>query len=64
MRVTFVRKERNMIKIIIGIAIIVLSLAYITKNHDKSLMDTLMEKRKKAMEQAEQNVQEPPAEDQ
>ena len=39
------------VKIIIGIAIILASFVYIMKNHDKSLMDSLMGKRKAAMEE-------------
>lgn len=39
------------VKIFIGIAIILVSFVYIMKNHDKSLMDSLMGKRKDAMEE-------------
>lgn len=49
-----------MIKIVIGIAIIVLSFAFIMKNHDKSMMDKLMEKRKNAQEQEENPDKKPP----
>lgn len=45
------------IKVIIGIAIIAVSYIYILKRPDKSLMDSLMEKKKRqiqdALEQAE-----------
>ena len=42
-----------MIKIVIGIAIIVLSFVYILKHRDQSLMDALMGKRRKQMEELE-----------
>lgn len=46
-----------MIKILIGLGIIALSFVYIMKNHDKSMMQNLMEKKsaraKTCMEQAE-----------
>lgn len=40
-----------MIKIVIGIAIIVVSFVYLMKNHNQSLMDALMGKRRKQMEE-------------
>lgn len=46
-----------MIKILIGLGIIALSFVYIMKNHDKSMMQNLLEKKsakaKACMEQAE-----------
>lgn len=46
------------IKIIIGIAIIAASFVYIMRNHNKSMMDSLMEKRKEAMEEAQRQMEE------
>lgn len=46
------------IKVIIGIAIIAASFVYIMRNHNKSMMDSLMEKRKEAMEEAQRQMEE------
>lgn len=43
-----------MIKIIIGIAIIIASFAYILVNHDKSMMQNMMDKQSKKLKQLEQ----------
>ncbi len=51
-----------MIKILIGLGIILLSFVYIMKNHDKSMMQNLLEKKsakaKSCMEQEEMQANE------
>lgn len=43
-----------MIKLVIGLGIIIASFIYILVNHDKSMMDNLMDKQNKRLEKMEQ----------
>lgn len=50
-------RRLHYIKIVAGLIIIVLSFVYIMKNHNKSMMDSLMEKRKKEFEEAQRKAE-------
>lgn len=43
-----------MIKLVIGIGIIIASFIYILINHDKSMMENMMDKQSKRLDQMEQ----------